>query len=200
MIANHEYPALLLNADYRPVSVYPLSTLSWQDAVRDTFKKKVNVISEYDVVVRSPSCEIKLPSVVVLMNYVKPEMYAALTRSNLWLRDGGKCVYCKRPLKTQEVTFDHLIPKSKGGMNGWSNFVCSCVPCNTKKADKMPNQCGMVPDPWPYVPTQLDLAKASKRLVKSLPVPKDWIDYMYWEGELEHNDEALYNLKTDYIN
>ena len=59
-------PALVLNADFRPLSYYPLSLWSWQDAVRDVFLDRVNIVSEYDRIIRSPSFSMKLPSVISL--------------------------------------------------------------------------------------------------------------------------------------
>jgi len=65
-------PALVLNADFRPLSYYPLSLWSWQDAIKAVFLDRVNIVSSYNKSVHSPSFEIKLPSVVSLKNYVKP--------------------------------------------------------------------------------------------------------------------------------
>jgi hypothetical protein len=65
-------PALVLNADYRPLSYYPLSIWCWQDAIKAVFLDRVNIVSEYDKTVRSPSFEMRLPSVVSLKSYVKP--------------------------------------------------------------------------------------------------------------------------------
>ena len=59
-------PALVLNADYRPLSYYPLSLWSWQDAIKAVFLERVNIVAEYEVAVRSPSFSMKLPSVVSL--------------------------------------------------------------------------------------------------------------------------------------
>ena len=78
-------PALVLNADFRPLSYYPLSLWSWQDAIKAVFLDRVNIVSSYDKSVHSPSLEIKLPSVVSLKNYVKPPQWPAFTRFNLIL-------------------------------------------------------------------------------------------------------------------
>jgi 5-methylcytosine-specific restriction endonuclease McrA len=80
-------PALVLNADFRPLSYYPLSLWSWQETVKAVFLDRVNIVSEYDTTVRSPSFEIRLPSVVSLKTYVKPALYPAFTRFNVFLRD-----------------------------------------------------------------------------------------------------------------
>ena len=87
-------PALVLNADFRPLSYYPLSLWSWQDTVKAVFLDRVNIVSEYDSAVHSPSFEMRLPSVVSLKTYVKPALYPAFTRFNVFLRDRFSCQYC----------------------------------------------------------------------------------------------------------
>ena len=87
-------PALVLNADYRPLSYYPLSLWSWQDAIKAVFLERVNIVSTYDLKVRSPSTEFDLPSVVSLKDYIKPPEWPAFTRFNVFLRDKFMCQYC----------------------------------------------------------------------------------------------------------
>ena len=87
-------PALVLNADFRPLSYYPLSLWSWQDAIKAVFMDRVNIVSEYDTVVRSPSFDMRLPSVVSLKTYIKPSRTPAFTRFNVFLRDRFSCQYC----------------------------------------------------------------------------------------------------------
>ncbi len=65
-------PALVLNADYRPLSYYPLSLWSWQDSIKSVFLNRVSIVSYYDRVIRSPSFSMKLPSVIALKSYIKP--------------------------------------------------------------------------------------------------------------------------------
>ncbi len=108
------FPALVLNADYRPLSYYPLSLWGWQDAVKAVFLDRVNIVSEYDRSVRSPTFEMKLPSVVSLKNYVRPALYPAFTRFNVFLRDRFTCQYCG---DDEDLTFDHLVPRSRGGVD-----------------------------------------------------------------------------------
>ena len=80
-------PALVLNADYRPLSYFPLSLWSWQDAIKAVFMDRVNIVCEYDQVVRSPTFEMKLPSVVSLKTYISHERHPAFTRFNVFLRE-----------------------------------------------------------------------------------------------------------------
>ena len=74
------FPALVLNADFRPLSYYPLSLWSWQETVKAVFLDRVNIVSQYDKRVHSPTFEMQLPSVVALKTYVRPALYPAFTR------------------------------------------------------------------------------------------------------------------------
>src|SRR5271156_4819192 len=84
-------PALVLNADFRPLSYYPLSLWPWQETVKAVFLDRVNVVSTYDTVVHSPSLEMRLPSVVALKSYIAQDRSPAFTRFNVFLRDGFSC-------------------------------------------------------------------------------------------------------------
>ena len=119
-------PALVLNADYRPLSYYPLSLWSWQDAIKAICLDRVHVVSNYDRVIKSPRFEMLLPSVVSLKDYVRPARHPAFTRFNVFLRDKFQCQYCGA---RDELTFDHVIPRSKGGRTTWENVVAACAPC-----------------------------------------------------------------------
>ena len=81
---------MVLNADFRPLSYYPLSLWSWQDAIKAVFLDRVNIVEHYDRAVRSPSFEIQLPSVVSLKSFVKPTTHPAFTASCHDQSDSGK--------------------------------------------------------------------------------------------------------------
>ena len=136
------WPALVLNADFRPLSYYPLSLWPWQDAVKAVFLERVDVVAQYDHEVRSPSFKMRLPSVIALREFVKQDRPPAFTRFNVFLRDGFECVYCGA---TEDLTFDHVIPRSKGGRTSWDNIVAACSPCNLRKGGRMPKEAGMHP-------------------------------------------------------
>ncbi len=174
-------PALVLNADYRPLSYYPLSLWSWQDSLKAVFLDRVNIVSEYDRVVRSPSFEFRLPSVVSLKTYVKPSRNPAFTRFNVFLRDRFTCQYCN---SRDELTFDHVIPRSKGGLTTWDNVVAACSPCNLRKGDRLPRDVEMWPRHHPVQPTLQDL-HSSGRLFPPNYLHQSWVDYLYWDTELD---------------
>lgn len=174
------YPALVLNADFRPLSYFPLSTLPWQDAVTAVLKEHVAVVSEYDHVVRSPSMEMKLPSVVAMRDYVPMPRKVAFTRFNVFLRDQFRCQYCGVKFESSELTFEHVIPRSRGGVTSWTNIVAACDPCNLKKGNKLE----MRPRKAPVEPTSFDLL-AAKRQIPQNYLHESWLDYLYWDSEIE---------------
>ena len=180
-VSPHACPALVLNADYRPLSYYPLSLWSWQDTIKAVCLDRVNIVSFYDRTVRSPGTEIRLPSVVSLKTYIQPNREPAFTRFNVFLRDRFCCQYCGA---REDLTFDHVIPRSKGGLTTWTNVVAACSPCNVRKADRLPAQVKMFPLQKPYAPSVHDL-HANGRAFPPNYLHESWMDYLYWDSELE---------------
>ncbi|MCA8934528.1 MAG: HNH endonuclease, partial [Rhodospirillaceae bacterium] len=150
-------PALVLNADFRPLSYFPLSLWPWQESVKSVVLDRVNIIAHYDRVVRSPRLEMRLPSVIALKEYVQTARRPAFTRFNVFLRDGFVCQYCGGRFPTQDLTFDHVIPRSRGGKTTWDNVVTACAGCNLKKGNRLPRQAGMHPLIRPHQPSTFHL-------------------------------------------
>jgi 5-methylcytosine-specific restriction endonuclease McrA len=175
------FPALVLNADFRPLSYYPLSLWSWQDTVKAVFLDRVNIVSEYDRQVHSVNFQMRLPSVVSLKQYVKPALYPAFTRFNVFLRDRFVCQYCG---DRHELTFDHLVPRARGGETRWDNVVTACSPCNLHKGAKSLAQSGLKLAQQPYRPTVFELHR-NGRLFPPNYLHESWMDYLYWDTELD---------------
>jgi hypothetical protein len=113
------WPVLVLNADFRPLSYYPLSLWSWQDAIKAVFLDRVNIVEHYDRAVRSPSFEIQLPSVVSLKSFVRPTTHPAFTRFNVFLRDrfvllGRRRSYLRSHPAAQQGRPDHMGERGRG--------------------------------------------------------------------------------------
>jgi 5-methylcytosine-specific restriction endonuclease McrA len=176
-------PALVLNADYRPLSYFPLSVWPWQEAVKAIFRDSVTVLSEYDRVVRSPSMELRLPSVLVLKEFIPLARKPAFTRFNVFLRDQWLCQYCGGGHKTQNLTFDHVVPKSRGGRTTWTNIVTACQRCNTTKGNRISRESGMYPIQEPHEPSVFDLQENGRKFPPNF-LHKSWEDFLYWDTEL----------------
>jgi len=175
------WPALVLNADFRPLSYYPLSLWPWQEVIKAVFLDRVDVIASYDHVVRSPSFEMKLPSVVALKSYVAQDRAPAFTRFNLFLRDAFTCQYCGSP---EELTFDHIVPRSRGGRTTWENIVTACAPCNLSKGGRTPKEAQMSFYRPARKPTMYELQEQGRRFPPN-HLHESWLDYLYWDIELE---------------
>jgi len=176
-----DHPALVLNADYRPLSYFPLSLWPWQDAIKAAFLDRVSIVAQYETEVHSPSMAMRLPSVVVLKDYVKPARYPAFTRFNLFLRDEFACQYCGA---RGDLTFDHVIPRSRGGKTTWENVVAACGRCNLKKANLTLRQSGMSLRRPPQRPTVPELQNKGRKFPPNY-LHESWLDFLYWDAELE---------------
>jgi len=126
---------LLLNADGNPLSVAPLSTLTWQESIKLVWLDRINVLEWHENwQVHSPNITMTVPSVIMTREFVKQRVNTSFNRSNVYLRDNYICQYCKQMFSYKDLTLDHVIPKSKGGKTEWSNIVSACRKCNNDKA------------------------------------------------------------------
>jgi 5-methylcytosine-specific restriction endonuclease McrA len=183
-VALETCPALVLNADFRPLSYYPLSLWSWQDSIKAVVSGRVNVVSVYDRIVHSPTRAMALPSVISLKDYIPAARRPAFTRFNVFLRDRFSCQYCGEAFPTQELTFDHLIPRSKGGHTTWENVVTACSPCNLSKGDQLPHEARMFPQVKPVRPSAF-LLQENGRAFPPDRLHQSWRDFLYWDSELD---------------
>ena len=177
---NLSFKTLVLNADYKPLTYFPLSIWNWKDSIKAVFLEKVDVISEYKQVVRSPSISIKIPSVIALKQFIVCSRKPAFTRFNVFLRDKFECQYC---LKNENLTFDHILPKSRGGKTTWENVVTACSKCNSSKGNKTLEESTCLPKREPFEPS---IHYLQKRINNYPPnyLHDSWRDYLYWDSEL----------------
>ena len=140
---------LLLNQSYQP-----LMTLGAKRAIILSFTDKVEVLERYLDEIRSINLSIYIPSVIRLKDYVKlNQKKIPLSRKNILKRDNHICQYCNS--KSKFMTIDHIIPKDKGGRDSWENLVAACVPCNTKKGNKLLKDIDMILLKKPKAPSFL---------------------------------------------
>tara|TARA_R110000868_G_scaffold352336_1_gene613595 strand:+ start:505 stop:1074 length:570 start_codon:yes stop_codon:yes gene_type:complete len=177
---------LVLNADMQPLSWAPLSVLSWQDAFVAVMQERVIQLKTYeDVLVHSATRSHEVPAVVALKNYHKRRR-VAFTRYHLFLRDEFRCQYCGNQFHVKDLTFDHVIPRSRNGASCWTNIVASCPADNLRKGNLTLEQSGMrlLRAPFEPTPHQLDaIARRSMSIREDLH--RTWSDFLYWDSELE---------------
>jgi 5-methylcytosine-specific restriction endonuclease McrA len=184
LVAFDSHPALVLNADFRPLSYFPLSLWSWQDSIKAVVSDRVAVVSEYDRVIHSPRHSLRLPSVIALKEFIPSARKPAFTRFNVFLRDRFSCQYCGEGFPTHDLTFDHVIPRSRGGRTTWDNVVTACSPCNLRKGSRMPNEVGMALLSRPGQPSTY-LLRENGRAFPPNYLHESWRDFLYWDSELE---------------
>jgi 5-methylcytosine-specific restriction endonuclease McrA len=140
---------LLLNGS----SWEPLAVISVSRAINLILAGKAVVIEESGKFLKTVSSVFPVPSVIALRRYINvPRRKAHWSRKGVLARDGYTCIYCGvRPgdiargkqMTKVDFTVDHVLPRSRGGKDTWSNTACACYACNHRKSDKMPGEAGM---------------------------------------------------------
>ncbi len=150
-------PTLVLNRSWQPVNVATVAralVMVWSDTARVVDPNDYQLYDwsdwadldtpEGQPFVRSVSQRIRVPEVITLTQFNRlPTTTVAFSRRNIFKRDRMECQYCGRRPKGDELTIDHVLPRSHGGMSTWDNCVLACVECNTRKADRTPQQARM---------------------------------------------------------
>lgn len=164
---------LLLNSDYNPISVLPLSVISWQHAVKLHFLDRIQIVETYDNwTIHSEYLTMNVPAVAVTKDYFKFKKNAKFSRSNLFLRDLYQCQYCSDTFAHSELTLDHVIPRSEGGKTTWENSVTACKSCNQRKGAKH-----WTPIREPFKPDHFQLIKRWKSRPITVKHPS-WYQYL----------------------
>jgi 5-methylcytosine-specific restriction endonuclease McrA len=171
---------LLLSQGYEPIKIIP-----WQRAMILLTLDKVDVVEEYDAQVRAPSIVVRIPAVVRLRKafrrFAQPVKFS---RVNIYARDGHRCQYCGVKCAIDQLTYDHVMPRSRGGRTSWDNIVSCCYACNRRKANRTPAEAKMVLRSTPVRPAWLPAVQIR---VSARSVPDAWRDYVYWVGEIDHD-------------
>lgn len=94
--------------------------------------------------IHSVKVAFRVPKIIVLALYDRiPRKEVKFTRQNVFLRDKYTCQYCAEIFPEHQLNLDHVLPRDKGGKTTWKNIVTSCIPCNTRKANRLPREVGM---------------------------------------------------------
>jgi 5-methylcytosine-specific restriction endonuclease McrA len=169
---------LLLSKSYEPIRL-----ISWQRAFTLLTLGKVEVLEEYDFGVRSVSVVIKVPAVVRLLRaFRRHKKPVKFSRVNIYARDKYRCQYCGKKTSMSELTYDHVVPRARGGKTTWTNIVTCCYECNRRKGSRTPEKAGMRLRSQPVQPRWVP-AVTIRLSTKS--VPDAWRDYLYWTGVLD---------------
>jgi 5-methylcytosine-specific restriction endonuclease McrA len=157
------------------ISYQPINAVAFTKAIKYLFKGKVEVLKHYDAPIHP---DWQAPAVVRLTHWIRPhKRQVKFSRQNVLARDRWKCQYCGERNPTSALTFDHVIPKSRGGKTVWENITTSCIECNTKKANRTPEEAEMVLLKQPARPTWLPIFNIGLQHVTHVPV--EWQDYWY---------------------
>jgi 5-methylcytosine-specific restriction endonuclease McrA len=168
---------LLLNITYEPLKI-----IGWKKAITLLTLGKVEVIEEYGREVHSVTFTIKLPAVVRLLQMVRrPKNPVRFSRQNIYARDRYHCQYCGDKFASEELTYDHVTPKSRGGRTQWENIVTCCVNCNRQKGGRTPSEASMRLIKNPMRPTWVPSIRITIEVNK---IPESWRDYLYWNVEI----------------
>jgi 5-methylcytosine-specific restriction endonuclease McrA len=172
---------LLLTQGYEPIQI-----ISWQRAITLLTLDKVDVVEAYDAQIRAVSIAMHVPAVVRLRKAVRRHAKPVkFSRVNIYSRDNHCCQYCGVTCGVDELTYDHVVPRSKGGQTTWENIVSACYACNRIKANRTPGEAGMKLLKVPARPTWMPSVQIR---VSASSVPDAWRDYVYWTAEIDHPD------------
>jgi 5-methylcytosine-specific restriction endonuclease McrA len=172
---NNNTKTLKLDVSYRPIEI-----VDAVEALVLCLIGKAQAIENYKNEIKSVSDSFKLPAVIVLKRFVKFHFkVVSAHRREIILRDENKCQYCNKEFPTDKLTLDHIIPKSKGGLNTWHNLVAACKRCNQKKGNRTPEEANMKLLRIPKKPKYDILRTVGKNQISEL-----WKDYLWgWNGD-----------------
>lgn len=167
---------LVLDVDFQPLRIE-----HWHRVISDYFNGKVEVIHHSeDRTIKTVSRDIPMPSVVrIFRRFKRDRQVIKFSRINIYARDAFTCQYCAERFASEQLNFDHVKPRSKGGRTCWENIVTSCLPCNNEKANRSPEEAGMTLLRTPKKPHRLPTVSVDM----NDDVPAEW--KFYWTSSLQ---------------
>ena len=189
-------PALVLNRNWQPVNVATVAralVLLWNESARvvDPADYQLYTWADWsrlaprddEPVIRTIRQRLRVPEVIALTAYDRlPTAAVTFSRRNIFKRDHFTCQYCAVQPGPEELTIDHVLPRSQGGTSTWENCVLSCVDCNKRKADRTPEQAGIRLRKQPVRPTRKPLYAAHRERIESW---SKFVSEAYWNVELD---------------
>jgi len=196
MVTALHRPTLVLNRNWQPVNVAPVAralVLVWNDSARivDPADYQLYDWSDWSALrpaqgeafIQAIKQRLRVPEVIVLSEYDRlPSAAVSFSRRNIFKRDRYTCQYCGGQPGCEELSIDHVVPRSQGGQSTWENCVLACLPCNKRKADRTPEQAGLKLRSRPVRPRWTPMyARESVRVASW----SKFISEAYWNAELE---------------
>ena len=168
-------PVLVLNASYEPINI-----CGARRALVLVLKGVARTEEEQGATLHAAKVNMALPSVIRLLEYRRiPHQTRALSRKNILLRDRNTCQYCGSVLNSNEMTLDHVLPRSKGGLSTWENLVACCHDCNRRKGNQLLHELTdmkLTREPRPF---SLHTSRHIMRMLGS--GDSNWRKYLYFE-------------------
>ena len=159
---------LVLNASYEPLNI-----TTWRRATVLMLKGKAESLEENPNYALRP--DFKLPTVIRLLQFIKlPYREIPLTRKNILQRDNNICQYCYQ--KNKKLSIDHVLPRSRGGLDSWQNVVTACLDCNIEKGSRTPEAAKMLLKNKPYQPISNLNLQAKQKLNSGMN--SEWKKYL----------------------
>ena len=164
---------VVLNAPDGSFQTYSFS--AWQDfSQQEPHPESIHTVS----------LKIRVPRVILLMVFDRmPKKEVKFTRHNIFERDRNTCQYCGVVFDRKDLNLDHVIPRDRGGPTTWENIVCSCIPCNTRKGNRTPDQARMKLIRKPERPKWRPFAHLTFG-AEHHDSWKHFVDFAYWNVEL----------------
>jgi 5-methylcytosine-specific restriction endonuclease McrA len=195
-VAVLERPTLVLNKLWQPVHVATVArslTMLWNEAAHVVDPDDFQLYTwadwarlaprEGEPFIRTVTFRLRVPEVLTLTHHDRPRQSAVtFSRRNLFKRDHLTCQYCGVRPGSEELTIDHIVPRSRGGLTTWENCVLACVSCNARKANRLPEQAGMKLRKAPVRPAWKPLYDASTVRIASW---SRFLSEAYWNVSLQ---------------
>jgi 5-methylcytosine-specific restriction endonuclease McrA len=196
MTTTIDRPTLVLNRDWLPVGVATVArslALVATDRARVVDPETFTLHSWSEWTALKPAADepaivavsfrMRVPEVVALARYDRvPRQVVAFSRRNIFRRDRNTCQYCGKRPAADELSIDHVVPRSRGGTSTWENCVLACLGCNRRKADRTPREAGMRLRVMPVRPSWQPMYAPRVEWVTSW---SKFVSDAYWNAELD---------------
>ena len=191
-------PTLVLNRNWQPVNITSVArsmSMVYRGSARVVDPTSYQLfdwqdwsevpVAEDELYVQAISQRFRVPEIISLKGFDKlPNSLVTFNRRNIFKRDRFTCQYCGKQPDRQELTIDHVLPRSRGGTSTWGNCVLACLSCNRRKADRLPVEAGMRLRKEPIRPVWTPAYSRHSMQIQSW---RSFISEAYWDVELNSN-------------